>query len=249
MKTDIAMDLKINQRYYDNFSEHISIREDRIKLWWKEAIRFTFQDIVLSEKVILEIGAGKGFLEVLYPFTPERLMYTEISFNRFRMNKYKRLFPDRSVGVFNDANFPCFQPERFDYIIFINCLMFIENKVELIEQYKLFLKKNGSIIIMEPLDGNPFYKIRKKFSPEYDKVRMKNITYNDIERICRKSITVKKRYFFFLSILTASLRLKFPDNMLIKTFHHCWETIDKYILKVRKMQQGAVLACVVIKRY
>jgi len=242
------MDLKANQQYYDNFPEHISIREDRIKLWWREAIRFTFQDIVLNDKAILEIGAGKGFLERLYPFTPKLLIYTEISFKRFRMNRYKRLFPDRSIGVFNDANVPCFKKELFDYIIFVNCLMFIKNKVELIEQYKLFLKEEGYILIIEPLDGNPFYRIRKKFSPEYDKVRTENMTYDDIEAICRNSIIVKKGYFYFLSILTASLLLKFPDNPLIEKFHRFWENIDKCLLKIHKMQRRAVLAGVVVKK-
>jgi SAM-dependent methyltransferase len=244
----MALDFKINKLFFDNYPENISIREDRVKIWWKEAINYTFKDITLNQKVILEVGAGKGILASFYPFEPAMLIYTDISFKRFKMNRYKKLFSDNSFGISNDINFPCFKEDTFDIIVIMNCIPFVENKVECVEYYKTLLRKDGCIVIIELMQDNPFYKIRKKISSEYKKISIKSITYKEVEKICRNSITIKKKYFYFLSILTASLLLKFPENVIVKKIHRFGEAIDKYLLKVEKMQRWAVLACVVIKK-
>ncbi len=132
--------------------------------------------------------------------------------------------------------------------MFVNCLMFIDDKVELIEHYKNFLTPNGKIIIMDVLDGNLFYRIRKEFCFEYDTVSTKNITYNEIEEICQKSVTVKKNYFYFLSILTAPFLLRFPDNIIVRKIHCVIEKIDNHILQMKKMQPHAVVASAVISK-
>jgi SAM-dependent methyltransferase len=146
------------------------------------------------------------------------------------MNKYKELFPVQSSGILNDANIPCFKNGIFDIIVFVNYLMFIDDKVKLIEHYKKFLTTNGKIIIMDILDGNLFYRIWKKFNLEYDKVSTKNITYNEIEEICQKSAIFKKNYFYCLSILTTPFLLRFPENMIIRKIHCVVDKIDRYIL-------------------
>lgn len=199
-------------------------------------------------KPFWKIGAGKGFFAQQPPFAPEMLIYTEISFNRFRMNRYKAIFPDKSFGVFNDANTPCFKTGCFDYIVFVNCLMFVNNKVQLLEHYKSLLKETGALIVIEPLSDNPFYKIRKIFTSDYEHIKARNMTYRELEEICEKSAALKKGYFYFLSILTASLILKFPHNAMIKHIHTCIESFDRYILNSTKANWGAMLGCAVIAK-
>lgn len=240
------MDLRANQRYYENLPDRISVREDRVKLWWKDALSFAFEGISLADKTILEIGAGKGILDADPAALPRLVVCTDISLNRFRMNRYGQTLPGRSGGVCNDLNSPCFQPGAFDIVVFVNCLMFAEEKVSLVESYKALLKPDGLFVIVEPLRGNPFYLIRKAFASDYDPVQIRNMTYRELEAICGRRLPVRKRYFYMFSVLTAPLFLRFPESGPVRVIHAIGCRLDSLLLRARLLQRWAILGCAVI---
>lgn len=243
------IDLHANKQYYDNFPESDSIMEDKVKLWWKSAIDFVFQNIDLNNKDILEIGAGKGALEQRLPFEPQKIVFTEISLARVRDNRYKYYFPNKNFAVLNDANHICFKGKTFDIIILINVMMMVKYKEKTIKEYIKLLKNKGYVIIVEVLTDNIFYQINRRLSSKYKKLRVQNINYKEVEDICFKNNMLKKKYWYFFSILLLPFFKKRHDNFLIQKAHKFVGKVDSFLLnRFPQLTKQAVLCSVVLKK-
>jgi ubiquinone/menaquinone biosynthesis C-methylase UbiE len=223
--------------------------EDKVKLWWKSSTDFIFQHIDLNNKNILEIGAGKGALEQQLPFEPQKIVFTEISLARVLDNRYKYYFPKNIFAVLNDANHACFKHKTFDIIILINVMMMVKNKEKTIKEYIKLLKNNGHVIIVEVLTDNIFYQINRKLSSKYKKLKIQNLNYKEIENICKKNNMLKKRYWYFFSILLLPFFKKGHDNFLLQKAHKFVEKIDSFLLnRFPQLTKQAVLCSVVLKK-
>ena len=169
----MTIDPNKNRKYYDHFSGSDWKREDDAKVFWKQAIDFTFEGIGLNDKVVLEIGAGKGFLSKWFPAVkPKKIVYAEMSTNRIQACSYRYDLETESLGVINDGNQHCFKRDTFDIILLINVMMMINDKVEMVKRYQTLLKKRGVIAVIEVLDGNWFYRMNKIVDAKYKQLKI-----------------------------------------------------------------------------
>lgn len=129
--------------------------EDRSRMIWQQpgAVMDAMGDF--REKVIADIGAGKGFFaERLVP-TADRVIAVEIDTNainyldtlrRFGLQKE---FRARLEPRLTTPDNPGLEKSEVDIILVVNTFMFIENKVDYLRKIYPTLRSNGRIIIVD----------------------------------------------------------------------------------------------------
>jgi len=129
--------------------------DDRSRMIWQQpgAVMDAMGDI--REKVIADIGAGKGFFaERLAPIA-DRVIAVEIDTNainyldtlrRFGLQKE---FRPRLEPRLTTPDSPGLEKSEVDIILVVNTFMFIENKVDYLRKIYPALRSNGRIVIVD----------------------------------------------------------------------------------------------------
>lgn len=202
----------------------------------------------IKNKKLLEIGAGSG-KETLYFAKKGAIVYPiDISSKSIDMinkliKKYK--FEKRIIPKKMDVESLKFENNTFDFIFINSVLMHVDHKNAL-KECKRVLKKDGKLIIVEPLKYNPFILI-SRFFLDYKKLKPNYMTLKEFyySKKYFKSSKQKEFYLFslfllaFYGLLNKKLWLnmykqfqKF-DKLLISKIsflkNFCWIVVIEYV--------------------
>lgn len=140
---------------------------------------------------ILEIGCGEGILqEKLNPHKYKRYVGIDISEEAIRRAAHKQ----NEKNVFQAEDASTFSPsEKFDIIVFNECLEYFDDPQKLVKRYEPFLEKNG-IFIVSMFAGT-------------DTVRTKRI-WRMLESIysvkAKAMVSTRSSYFWNIKVLVPS---------------------------------------------
>lgn len=185
------------------YKDSISKRSDHFKNIIKENTK-----INLKKATVLDIGCGNGqytymfskFVNKIYGIDPSDLMLKSARNN-------KKIFDSNNIRFYkgNDLNIPFSQ--KFDIILYSYSLHFSSNVMKSLNNSYNLLKKNGILIIMEPIKTFSIPKLNpgnEKFNKKiYEKkLNILKKTKNHIKKFIKdKKIlyeSSKRNYFIIL---------------------------------------------------
>jgi SAM-dependent methyltransferase len=129
--------------------------DERSRIIWQQpgAVMDAMGDI--REKVIADIGAGRGFFaERLAPIA-DRVIAVEIDASKInyldtlRNFGLQKEFRPRLETRLTTPNDPGLENNEVDIILVVNTFMFIENKVEYLKKLYPALRSNGRVVIVD----------------------------------------------------------------------------------------------------
>ena len=191
----ILIIIKMNP--YINLKNYKNSIEKRSKYFQNLLKEYT--DIRLKKSNVLDIGCGNGqytfifskFVNKIYGIDPSELMLKSARNN-------KKIFNSSNIRFYkgNDLNIPFSQ--KFDIILYSNSLHFSSNVIKSLNNSYDLLKKNGILLIMEPI---------KTFS--VSKLNPNNKKFN--KKIYTKKINILKKTKMYIK--------KFIENKKILYEH------------------------------
>ncbi|MDB2524571.1 class I SAM-dependent methyltransferase [Amylibacter sp.] len=130
-----------------------------------------------------------------------------------------------------------FDDKSMDFVIVNSLLHHLDLKAAF-EEISRVLKVDGGLIFREPLGTNPLIQLYRYFTPSARTIDERPFTFNDLKLMQRYFDIEDVRWFGFINILSAFIRLKglrqfltFLDNILsltpIKYFYWQFSGIAK----------------------
>jgi 2-polyprenyl-3-methyl-5-hydroxy-6-metoxy-1,4-benzoquinol methylase len=230
------MQNKSLEKYYDQeWSDHDVEKHDKsnLRAYQKEALSYAFQNLKnhfgsLKNKKVLEIGPGKGYNLSHFAKLGCRVTGVDISKNSLRLSK--KLFDKHGLtGKFMqmDAHNLKFKNE-FDVVFLQTTLMHLD-ALQIADQCKKVLKKNGVFLFIEPSADNIFVKFYRVLFSKYKETNPKYLGYNQVVKISKyfSNSTIKGFYLFsFFSLVfknkilfnVCSFIMKGVENILLFIF-------------------------------
>lgn len=118
-------------------------------------LKENFSNYQNSTAQILEIGGWNGWLTNHFSKTGATIVTTDVFDDEYNGLRSKNHYKSANwLSIQTDVLETEIYKTKFDAIVFNHCLQFYTNPLQLIEKYKLLLKKNGVLLIL----GNTFYK-------------------------------------------------------------------------------------------
>lgn len=177
-----------------------------------------------SNDIILEIGSGLGDRSIKLAKSGTRAIGIDISEVYVASANIKarelRLPESKVVFKMMDCHSLEFPDNYFDFVCGDAILHHLDMDVVLLELNRV-LKPGGAAIFIEPLEGNPLLKVFRYFTPNARTIDEKPLSKEDLIKI-KKDWVVLSEYYGILcapiSAVTSLLRIKNPDNIIIRLF-------------------------------
>lgn len=156
----------------------------------------------IKDKKLLEIGAGSG-KETLY-FAKKGAIVYPIDISSRSINIINKLvkkynFKGNIIPKKMDVESIEFGDNTFDLVFINSVLMHVNHEIALKECIRV-LKKNGRLIIIEPLKYNPFIMIYRIFL-DYKKLRPNYIKLNEVSYFKKYFKSSRQKEFYLFSII------------------------------------------------
>jgi len=202
------------------------VRASQNKFYWATDIETqahkedTFKAI--KNKDILEIGCASGYDAINYTKYANSYMGLDISDEA--INNCKALELKNAEFMCVDGHIIPMGDQTLDYVIVTSLLHHLDIK-ETFSEIGRVLKHDGSLIFLEPLGTNPLFQIYRLLTPKSRTVDERPFTFGDLSLMQSHFVFKEIRWFGFLNILSAYIRIegirKFLtsiDRVLSKTF-------------------------------
>jgi ubiquinone/menaquinone biosynthesis C-methylase UbiE len=190
----------------------------------------------LSGKIVLDYGCGRGDESLNYLKNGAKKVYgIDISstYIAYANQRCKELIIDSDKYCFQemDAHDLKFENNTFDLIIGYGILHHLEPSIAMSEIHRT-LKRNGRVILLEPLADNPLLKLFRFLTPKARTIDEAPFTKKQLETISDKSKWSTSMRFCGIieapiAMITSILVPKKPKNCLLKAVHR----IEKYLHK------------------
>ncbi len=221
--------MKAKEFYDETWSAQQTIDEDRKILRMRsDAIEYSYRQAEpLHGKKLLEIGCGAGFQTV--EFAQRGAIVTAIDFSDAGVKKTKALIAQHALSADvkrMDAESLEFPEASFD-IIYINSVLMHANKKKVLQECARVLKKGGKLVVVEPLNLNPFLVPYRLFSP-YRKTNPRYMSLNLFKKYSAFFTSMKHWEFYFFYVLA----LPFQNTKLFHFLKKITDSVDNALLKI-----------------
>ena len=197
-----------------------SLREDFIKLL----------KVKTKSAQVLDYGCGIGnSAQEVSTFGPKKIVAIDISEEAIKKAKKKLEEVNKNIDfkVDNCENLSL-DSDTFDVVYGSGILHHLDFKKSLNEINRV-LKKDGTIIFVEPLATNPLINIYRKFTPNARSADEHPFKSKDIELINSIFKNVEIKYYGFLTLVFLPFYKSPGDSRLFKII----SSIDEMILKIK----------------
>ena len=229
------------EEFYDEHAKALNL----FALAFRDAISFSYQLCGnLEGKKLLEIGGGTG--EQAAYFASQKALVTIIDISKESLSAAQHLFQRRGVSAQwqqMDAEHLSFDDASFD-VIYINSVLMHVNAERVVKECSRILKRDGKLVIIEPLRYAPFVQLYRLFSP-YWKMNPQYATLKMFKEWKKYFSTYHHKEFYFFSSLflpifyfkSALLQRCYSfiskgDALLIRAFPFlrkgCWVSVIEY---------------------
>ena len=182
---------------------------------------------------VLDYGCGVGnFAEEISLFKPKKIIAVDISEEAIKKAKNKIRKGDINVDyrVDNCENLSL-DSNSFD-VVYGSGILHHLNLEKSLNELNRVLKKNGTIIFVEPLATNPLINIYRKFTPSARSPDEHPFKSGDIKLIKNIFKNVEIKYYGFLTLIFLPL-YKSPEN---SKFFKIISYIDGFIFKIKYLE-------------
>tara|TARA_B100000767_G_C19758855_1_gene534219 strand:+ start:851 stop:1579 length:729 start_codon:yes stop_codon:yes gene_type:complete len=177
---------------------------------------------VIKNKNILEIGCASGYDAANY--TEYANSYLGLDISDEAINNCKALELKNAEFICVDGHILPVGDQTLDYVIVTSLLHHLDIKKTFSEIARV-LKHDGSLIFLEPLGTNPLFQIYRFLTPKARTVDERPFTFGDLSLMQSYFVFKEVRWFGFLNILSAYIRIEgirklltSIDRVLSKTF-------------------------------
>ena len=232
-------EINIRERKFHN-QLHLSGGEDRLQQnkFYKAlySLQIDFLDSLkrkTKSKDVLDYGCGTGnFTEKVIAFQPKKIVAIDISEEAIKKAKHKSEARNKNVEyrVENCENLNL-NSDTFD-VVYGGGILHHLNLNKSLNELNRVLRKDGTIIFVEPLATNPLINLYRKFTPKARSSDEHPFEFNDIKLIETIFKNVEIKYYGFFT-LVFFLFYKSPENSKIFKF---LSAIDKIILNTKYLK-------------
>lgn len=190
-----------------------------------------------SNMDVLELGAGMGRHSGVILDTGANLTVNDISASSLKV--LKRIYPDIKIMIVSSMDQVPIAAKSFDVIVSCGSLSYADPNILDKEIFRL-LRNGGSLIILDSLNHNPFYKFNrvfKSFIKRRSKSSVKRIPdFGRIDRISRhfnnSDIKFFGTYFWIIRILDFVIGqdLANKTNMMLEKYFPSGKNAFKFVL-------------------
>ena len=143
---------------YEQFPE-VDVKELASEIFTRKQdlaiLKEQFSKYLNSHSHVLEIGGWNGWLANYLSKTGANIISADVFDDEHNGLRSKKHYKSANwLSIQTDVLQTNIYTTQFDVIVFNHCLQFYTNPSQLIEKYKMLLKKNGILLIL----GNTFYK-------------------------------------------------------------------------------------------
>ena len=177
---------------------------------------------VIKNKNILEIGCASGYDATNY--TEYANSYVGLDISNEAINNCKALELKNAEFICVDGHILPVGDQTLDYVIVTSLLHHLDIEKSFSEIARV-LKHDGSLIFLEPLGTNPLFQIYRFLTPKARTVDERPFTFGDLSLMQSYFVFKEVRWFGFLNILSAYIRIEgirklltSIDRVLSKTF-------------------------------
>ena len=165
------------QEYYNQ--QWSSSSQDMFALAFQEAIAQSYFYLGdLKGKKLLEIGCGSGEQAVYFAMQGAEVTIVDISLESLKIAERLAVQKNTKLAAVQmNAEEMKFSTEEFD-LIYINSVLMHVNQQKVLQECSRVLKKEGKLVIVEPLQYAPFVQIYRllssyrKMKPKYATLKM-----------------------------------------------------------------------------
>jgi len=192
--------------------------DERSENKFYKALHNLYEDFLISlknkipNKNVLDFGCGKGtYTQKVIYFNPSKITGIDISEKAIEIAKSK---DDNKVNyIVENCENTKLSSNCFDIIYGVGILHHL-NLNKTVKEIERLLKKNGTLIFIEPLGTNPFINLYRKLTPNSRSKDEHPLTFNDIRYFKSLFKQVKINYYGFFTLLFLPL-YKSPKNSKI----------------------------------
>jgi|TARA_B100002052_G_scaffold251811_1_gene240108 SAM-dependent methyltransferase len=223
---------KTNLREKEFHNKLHSSGEERSENKFYKAISNLYEDFLLylknntPNRKVLDYGCGKGiFAEKVTTFNPSKLTAIDISETAIGIAKNKS---KNKINFFvENCESTNFNSESFDIVYGVGILHHL-NLQKAVNEIQRLLKKEGSLIFIEPLGTNPFINFYRLLTPNSRSKDEHPLTFKDIKYLKSLFGKVEINYYGFLTLLFLPL-YKLPKESRL---FYLLSRVDKIIFKI-----------------
>ena len=186
-----------------------------------------------KSKDVLDYGCGIGnFAEKVKSFQPKKIVAVDISEEAIKKAKNRSESENSNIEyrVENCENLNL-NSDTFD-VVYGGGILHHLNLNKSLNELNRVLKKDGTIIFVEPLATNPLINLYRKFTPKARSSDEHPFVFNDIKLIKTIFKNVEIKYYGFLTLVFFPF-YKSPKNSKLFRFI---SGIDRMILKTKYLK-------------
>ena len=151
---------------------------------------------------ILDYGCGIGpTIEKVINYNPKKI--TGIDISDISINKAKEKFKNSDVKIellVDNCEKTKFANDKFDLVYGLGILHHLEFS-KCIDEISRILKKNGSLLFIEPLGTNPIINLYRFCTPGSRSKDEHPLTFKDLDIIKEKFKSVSIKYYGFMTLV------------------------------------------------
>ena len=203
-----------------------NFRKNQDKFYWatdldiKKHNKMTCK--IIKDKKVLEIGCAQGEDAILY--SNYFLTYIGLAISDKAIEKAKSLKLKNADFICTDSHKLPLESDSFECVI-VNRVLHHLDLEEALKEISRVLTKDGCMIFWEPLGTNFLFQIYRKLTPLARTPDERPFQFKDLNLIKRYFTFTNVKYFGFLNIFSAFIRIEFVrkiltgiDNYISKTF-------------------------------
>lgn len=250
MQISAFMDTEV-KKFYDElwnsdqsigeYSELLRIRESAIKYSYDAMGR-------LKNKNLLEVGCGAGLKSVA--FAKRGAKVTAVDFSDKSIELTSRLAKKEGIATINalkmNAEKLNLKSNSFD-LVYIDSVLMHVNVEKVISECLRVLKNGGKLVVVEPLNSNPFMLLYRFLFSDYKKTSPKYMSIKLLKKHSKLFSQTRIREFYFSSVMFLFLFrilnehsakkayriIERADDFFIRAFpflrRFCWIAVAEYI--------------------
>lgn len=214
----------IEKWYLDEEAWHNQFIGGRSEIYWPVYEVFNRKYVInkychlTDEKKVLSFGCAEG--------SDTLLLKKEFHFKLFGLEAsaelikaFRLLYPDSTIVKANISGKIDYEDNFFDYIFVFSVLHHIPNVSYVLSELKRVLKKDGIMILREPIDSMVFGNVRPSSLSPHERGIPPEFIRKEIEESGMKMLSLQYSYFALLfglisrSILLNRLSMKFSSTL------------------------------------
>ena len=223
------------EAFYDSIwdSEQATKEEEKILLMRDSAVKHSYLWLGdLSQKKMLEIGCGSGN-QALH-FTSKGADLTVIDISSKSLNLVSQRLKDNNLKIIPhlmNAESMTFDPEQFD-LIYINSVLMHVNQDKVLQECSRVLKKGGKLVVLEPLNYNPFMRLYRLIFSQYQKTKPDYMTLKKYSALSQYFQGYHHKEFYFFAVLFLPVFKIFHDQNQALQWYSRVGKLDQFCFKI-----------------